>query len=397
MTIVLAVGGISTAHAAARSRGADLIHVRTHPGHSMLPASEYADTIDLTDPACTADAQLETVMSRLPTPGPDAILCLHDDSVVLGAKLAQRLQLPFASVDSAEATVDKARMRHILDGSEWGTVAHATVVDGCVVWRTPRPTGGVVLKPGHGRASIGVHILPNADVASAVVGVNPEAFDGYVVEEQKIGTEYSVESVLLSVGEWHGITEKQTRDAIEIGHLHPAPLDSDAAAAVRDAAIGAVRMLGVENGLLHTEVILDAAGTAHIVETHLRGGGDGILDLVRHSTGLDLTQLYIDDMLRILQKIPRPDDLGFASSQYSLPESSGTVLGWDGLADAKGRTGVLDVGTVPAVGDSIGGVDRSSYSRLAWAIATGPDADIAQERARSAAATVRAVLKGDSQ
>ena len=86
-----------------------------------------------------------------------------------------------------------------------------------------------------------------------------------------------------------------------------------------DAATACLEALGVDRGLLHTEVILDDAGAAHVVETHLRGGGDMILDLVRSSTGLDLTELYVRDVLEGLDDIPAATNLGFASSQFVFP------------------------------------------------------------------------------
>lgn len=388
MTFVLTVGGIADAHAVARSRGAKLIHVRTHTKHSMLPPENYAEVIDLTSISPEIVTRVTYVLERLPEQMPEAILCLHDDSVILGAHLAEHLGLPFPSISTAEATVDKARMRERLHGTHLGTVAHGTVSGGCVHWFTSRALGSVVLKPGHGRASIGVQILPDAAAVDRLVATRSAEYDGYVVEERKLGTEYSVESILTSAGEWHGVTAKMTQEAIEIGHLHPAPLDSERESTVKNVAVDTLRALGVNRGLLHTEVILDENGAAHVVETHLRGGGDGILDLVQFATGLNLTELYVDDVLGRTCEGPRPDVRGFASIQYSLPATIGTVVGWEGIEQARGVSGVTDVGVLPAVGDFIGNGPQSSYTRLAWAIATGSDPDTAQQQARVAANSV---------
>lgn len=396
MTLVLTVGGISAAHAVARARGAALIHVRTHAEHTMLATHEYLDVIDVSG-ATEVEDTIAHVVHSLPSPGPQAILCLHDDAVVFGARLADRLRLPFASVAAATASVDKARMREVLAGTPWDTVKHGTVSGGAVRWRTPRPTGPVVLKPGRGRASIGVQLLDSADDADRLVAEHVTTYGGYVVEERKLGPEFSVESVLTDAGAWHGVTAKHTRAAVEVGHVHPAPLGALEEATIVNTAAGVISALGVERGLLHTELILGEDGVVHVVETHLRGGGDGILDLVAHATGLDLTGRLVDDVLGLLQEPPRAEPRGYASSQFSFPDRSGTLAGWHSLDDARQRPGVVDVGTIREAGDQVDATAGSSYGRLAWAIATGPDPDSAVQRARSAVDAVRPRWDGDIQ
>lgn len=384
MTVVLAVGGIASAHSVALSRGAKLVHVRTHRHHTMLPLNRYSKVVDASQFSSQPLSQLRYILKELKGVRLDTILCLHDESVILGAHLAESLGLNFASVETAKATVDKVSMRSILARNGLGSVRYGVVSDGNINWATIPPEGAIVLKPSDGRASLGVQLLRNEDCVRRVIEEHPLVYEGYLVEERKIGAEYSVESVLLSVGEWHGITAKTTFEAIETGHVHPAPIDEKSAQAIRSAVVLALECLGVKNGLLHTEVILDSQGEAHIVETHLRGGGDGILDLVKLSTGMDLTGLYVDDVLNRLRSIPPNSVKKAASCQYSLPNCSGTLTGWSGLDQAKECQGVVDVGTIPSIGDLVQAEQKSSYTRLAWAIAIAGDAQLAQDRARGA-------------
>ena len=107
-----------------------------------------------------------------------------------------------------------------------------------------------------------------------------------------------------------------------------------------DAATACLEALGIDRGLFHTEVILDDDGAAHVVETHLRGGGDMILDLVRSSTGLDLAELFVRDLIEGLDDIPAATDLGFASSQFVFPVEFGVISGWDGVEEARSMPGV---------------------------------------------------------
>ncbi len=384
MTVVLAVGGISSAHSVALSRGAQLVHVRTHRHHTMLAPDQYAEVIDVSHLANRPLSQFRYALKEIAGMSFDAMLCLHDESVVLGARLAESLGLAFASINTAMATVDKALMRNVLAQDGLNSVRYGVVADGDIIWATAAPKGPVVLKPSSGRASLGVQLLPDVDSVLHIIKKHPLEYEGFLVEERKIGTEYSVESVLLSVGEWHGITSKITSGAIETGHIHPAPIDEMSAHTVRSTVIMALECLGIKSGLLHTEVIVDTHGSAHIVETHLRGGGDGILDLVALSTGINLTELYVDDVLKRLHEFPHSSLEKVACCQYSLPSCSGILTGWSGLERAKHCDGVVDVGTIPSIGDWIQPEQKSSYTRLAWAIATADDAQSAQDRALGA-------------
>jgi argininosuccinate lyase len=251
-----------------------------------------------------------------------------------------------------------------------------------------------VLKPVDGRASTGVTFHHCADELQAWLDDRPGHAEGYLAEERKHGTEFSVESLIVRSGaSWHGVTAKTTIGAVESGHLHPAPIAFVERDRIVDAAIACVEALGVDRGLLHTEVILDDAGTAHIVETHLRGGGDMILDLVRSSTGLDLVELFVRDLLEGLDEIPHADNLGYASSQFVFPVELGVISGWDGVEVARAMPGVAVVTTLLNAGDPVSPHVHSSYGRSVGALARGDDPRQACERARTAALTPTPVLE----
>ncbi|HET7665082.1 MAG TPA: hypothetical protein VFK56_03190, partial [Mycobacterium sp.] len=250
------------------------------------------------------------------------------------------------------------------------------------------------LKPVDGRASTGVTFHRSADELQEWLDSRSDEFEGYLVEERKIGREFSVESLIVRSGaSWHGVTAKTTIGAVESGHLHPAPLGVDERTRVVGAATACLAALGINRGLLHTEVILDDAGAAHIVETHLRGGGDMILDLVRSSTGLDLAELYVRDLIEGLADIPTAADLGYASSQFAFPVEFGVVSGWDGVEKARSMRGVDLVTTLLNVGEQLRPEVNSSYGRSVGAVAHAEDPQLACERARVAAATPTPILK----
>jgi biotin carboxylase len=258
----------------------------------------------------------------------------------------------------------------------------------------PEPASQLVLKPADGRASRGVSFHRSAGDLRAWLDVHPGEFDGYVVEERKRGREFSVESLIVRSGDsFHGVTAKTTVGAVETGHLHPAPLPSSERVRVVETATACIEALGIDRGLLHTEVILDDDGAAHIVETHLRGGGDMILDLVRSATGLDLVDLFVRDLIEGVERLPAPVVRRFASSQFVFPAESGVIAGWGRVDEARLLPGVETVNPLLEVGAAMSPDVRSSYGRSVGALAHAGDPRQAYARARAAALMVTPILE----
>jgi biotin carboxylase len=396
MTHLLVVGGIATVHEVARRHGAELTLVKTGTAQTMLASDAYARIVDVSDyQRDDRNSLADKVVDTLTGTRFDGMLCLHDEAVELGALIAQKLGLSFPSPEVTHRTVNKSAMRARLDATGLGTVAHGVVVNGRVEWSGPAPTSWeIVLKPVDGRASRGVTFHRSARELQVWLDERPGEFEGYVAEERKHGREFSVESLIVRSGAaWHGVTAKTTVGAVESGHLHPAPLEFEERARIVDAATACIEALGIDRGLLHTEVILDDAGAAHVVETHLRGGGDMILDLVRSSTGLDLTELFVRDLIEGLDDIPAAANLGFASSQFVFPVELGVISGWSGVEEARSMPGVDVVTTLLKAGDLVSPKVNSSYGRSVGALARADDPLEACKRARIAALTPTPVLE----
>jgi argininosuccinate lyase len=393
MTHLLVVGGIASVHGIARRFGAQLTLVKTDAAQTMLAPEQYVRVVDVSERG-DRFAMADSVIDALGSTQFDGILCLHDEAVELGALVAEKMRLSFPSPDVTHRTVNKAAMRACLDAAGLGTVAHGVVVNSEVQWRGRPPAGEIVLKPVDGRASRGVTFHHSVDELQIWIDSDPEDVEGYLAEERKFGREFSVESLIVRSGDaWHGVTAKTTTGAVESGHLHPAPLDTDLRSLVVAAATACLKALGAERGLFHTEVILDDDGVAHVVETHLRGGGDNILDLVRSSTGLDLAELYVRDVIEGLDEIPAATDLGYASSQFAFPVEYGVILGWDDVEVARSMPGVDAVTPLLRVGDLVSPAVTSSYGRSVCALAHADDPVSAFRRARTAALTPQPVVE----
>jgi argininosuccinate lyase len=395
MTHLLVVGGISSVHDIARRLGAELTLVKTDPAQTMLASDAYTRIVDVSAHEDRVAAAAEAADALAYTEF-DGMLCLHDEAVELGALIAQKLGLSFPNPEVAHRTVNKSAMRARLDSAGLGSVAHGVVVNGRVEWAGPPPKSRqIVLKPIDGRASRGVTFHRSAvELQAWLDDAQPGEFDGYLAEERKLGREFSVESLIVGSGDaWHGVTAKTTNGAVESGHLHPAPLRAEERARIVDAASACLKALGVDRGLLHTEVILDDDGEAHVVETHLRGGGDNILDLVRSSTGLDLPELYVRDLLDGLVEIPAATNRGFASSHFAFPVEIGVIAGWERIEEARSMPGVDAVTTLLGVGQRVSPHVTSSYGRSVCALAHADDPVKAYKRARAAALTPHPVVE----
>lgn len=189
---------------------------------------------------------------------------------------------------------DKAALRALLGEhgispvrSEIAATAEAVA---SAVDRLPQP---VVVKPTRLSGSRGIALIRGAaDLEEWTRRVASAGHTGpYLVEEYLQGPEFSVET--LSAGGTHhviGITAKRTTGAplfVETDHVHPAPLDAAASAAIRTLVTRVLDAAGLVFGPAHTEVILTEQGP-RVVESQTRLGGDRIPQLIETATGYDI-------------------------------------------------------------------------------------------------------------
>jgi argininosuccinate lyase len=366
------------------------------PGHAVLDSSAYRHVVRI----AAAGADPDTVAARIVADlGPnrfDAMLCMHDDAVRVGARVAALLDLPFATPATADRTVNKHLMRAAL--GKLNTVPYRfcasaeTIEDAATAMGPP-----VVVKPDSGRASRGVALLDTTDeLASYVRRVRDLGLpDGPLLVERRVrGQEFSVECLSRDGRhEWLGLTRKLTVGAIEIGHVQPGLPEDDPRCPSIFAYVGKVLdRLGIHDGLSHTEVILEEPGEregggapVHLVETHLRGGGDHILDLCRLRSGADPAARYVSGLLGGDDAdVRRSAPVGAAASRFLLPTRSGTVLAVDGLEEARRCEGVQFVEPLVGPGDRVEERVTSSYGRVAAAVAVGDTPGEAMGRAEAA-------------
>ena len=125
--------------------------------------------------------------------------------------------------------------------------------------------------------------------------------------------------------------------------MFPAALSAADAEAAEQTALGALKALGLVDGVVaHTEVKLTSAGP-RVVEVNPRPAGNRITELVRHVTGIDLAAAFVEVSLGREPDL-RSSDTGLRSAAvgFLVPETSGTLESLDGAA-LPDAPGVLEV------------------------------------------------------
>ena len=227
------------------------------------------------------------------------ITAATDKPLVMMARVAERLQLPFFSVETAEWSTDKLLMKQKFQESgipcAKGVLLH--VVEELTDLKVDYP---VIVKPRDNSGSRGVIYCTNFNEVKLAV---QEAFQytkkgSVLVEEFIDGKEYSIES-LHYTGKTHIIqyTEKITTPLpynVELGHIQPADLSAPQKAEINSIISGIAASLGFMNCASHTELKINSKGI-FVIETSPRLGGDFITShLVPLSTDVNMEEQLIN-------------------------------------------------------------------------------------------------------
>ncbi len=320
-----------------------------------------------------------------------AVLSLTEQGLLPAAQIAEALGVRGLSTETVARTRDKLAMRRWLQDAGFSTTPSEVVADAAGIREFARRYGyPLIVKPRHGQGSEHVSCFRQAeDVVSPV-----ETGDDYVAEPFLAGPEFSVEA-FSRAGEHHviAITGKLTNDDdpsnpfVEIGHVVPAPIADDEAALIADYVSRFLAVMGITDGVSHTELRLTPSGP-EVIETHTRVGGDSIPTLVRQATGYDLLDLAAQHPLEPdLAYAPASTVAGAAAIRFFTPPP-GTVVEVTGVKRLQGLPGVLTLHLPLAAGDVIPAI-HDSGSRVGYVLATAPTAEQAIDVCRQVISGVR--------
>lgn len=229
----------------------------------------------------------------------DAIVTAATDKpLVMMARVAKELDLPFYSVETAQWSTDKFLMK---ERFEQGGVPHA---QGRLISKVEEAEGLVfpmIVKPRDNSGSRGVKLCRDKKELQISIdeALENSKLDTVLVEEFIKGPEYSIESLHHDgKSEVIQFTEKKTTEFpynVELGHIQPANITDDNKQKIREIVEKIGKALNFENCPSHTELKINERGI-FVIETSPRLGGDYITStLTPLSTGVNLE----DELLKI--------------------------------------------------------------------------------------------------
>ncbi len=229
----------------------------------------------------------------------DAIVTAATDKpLVMMARVAKELNLPFYSVETAQWSTDKFQMK---ERFELGGVPHA---QGRLISNVEEAEGlvfPVIVKPRDNSGSRGVKLCRDKNELQISIdeALENSKIDTVLVEEFIEGPEYSIESLHYDgKSEVVQFTEKKTTEFpynVELGHIQPANISDENKQKIREIISKIGKTLNFENCPSHTELKINERGI-FVIETSPRLGGDYITStLTPLSTGVNLE----DELLKI--------------------------------------------------------------------------------------------------
>ncbi|GIG71594.1 ATP-grasp domain-containing protein [Phytomonospora endophytica] len=306
-------------------------------------------TVDTTDP----EALLLAIAALVEEEGGRAagVTSSSEYFIAAASTLAHRLGLPHADAEAIRACRDKVTQRTLLSRGGMPGPRFAAAATPAEAASAASHIGlPVVVKPRTGSGSIGVRIcrsLPDVEAAVSAIleadtaGLALPTQSSVLVEEYLDGLEYSVEVLDTTVV---GVTRKHLGPEphfVEIGHDFPAALDALEREAICDAALEALRVLGLGWGPAHVELRRTPDGY-RIVEVNPRLAGGMIPRVVEEACGIDMVQHVVAKAVG-RETTPRPTRARSASIRFLLAGRPGRLAEVGGVERARLVPGVTEV------------------------------------------------------
>jgi len=240
-----------------------------------------------------------------------------DKPLLMMAKVAEKLCLPFPSETAIYNTINKFELKNILVSNKIscakGVLTNLTKLNEKL--NHSDITFPVIIKPIDSSGSRGVYYCESKEELIAVYSKCTEysKYDKVLIEEYLDGPEISIE-VLVQDNNLHiiQITDKTVTPfpyTVEMGHLQPSRFHPAYGAEIYQVLNAAVKALNLNNCALHPEMKITKNGLK-IVEIGPRLGGDFITShLTPLSTGINmeeqLIKIAVGEKINIVKKANR--------------------------------------------------------------------------------------------
>ncbi len=310
-----------------------------------------------------------------------------EDDVPLLAKICKKFKLTGPGLDTAEKARNKFAMRKAFQQAGIRTPKHAVLNTDEDLEKALKEIGlPAVIKPVWGSDSEFVVKVETEEEArnvyqyekkNAVPKFNPIFIynqNSFIYEEYVEGIEVNVESITQGgVTEVIAISDKLPMKEpffIERGDLSPTRFERESRERITEAVRAAIKAVGQQNGVNHTEVKMTKDGPC-VIETAVRMGGDYLWDWTKQVWNVDL----VEQALRICVGLPTnhqraEEPLCYLIGHYFIPEYSGVVSGIRFQKDQSALEGLDTLYLPKKVGDPIL-VPPEGFDNLGWIVARG--------------------------
>ena len=375
----------------ARELGVRVVAVDRNPDAAGLAEADAGAVVDFTD--------VSAVVRVARSHGVDGVLTVSADRAVpVVAAVAEELGLPGIGTETAHAMTHKLAMRFRFADAGVAQPPFAAVRNlhegRLALERVGLPA---VLKPADSGGQRGVFRLESgADLerhlhAALAESARREAIlEGFVdgLELNGLVIARGGEPELLT------LSDRLRPPGVGFGvgwiHVYPSTLYGDTLAAAEDAAVRAVRALGLRDGIAFPQLIAAPDGRVVVVECAARIPGGQMADLAAHATGVDLVEVALRQALglAVSDELVRPARMQPLAIRFLTAEPgplpAGLVKRVGTLERVLAFPGVVQADVFLAEGETIRPV-RLDGERRGYVIAVGQTNVEALERAEAAA------------
>lgn len=301
-----------------------------NPGHALAHASSLIST---TDRAAVLDlARRERI---------DGILgYASDPAAPTAAFVAEQLGLPGNPLAAVEILTDKARLRDFQRAHDFRAPRHGRVTSlddaqdlALALGLSDGPP--LMVKPVDASGSKGVRKVRNPEqLAMAFHEAMQHARSKAVIIEacvQRAGHQIAGDGFVVG-GRlvFHALAQEHFNAALDrpvpVGESFPLLLPQSSTDAITHEVQRLITALGLRDGELNFDIMLDAQGRVHLMEMAPRAGGNGIPEVIRHATGVDLCAAAVDAALGLdLEWLEHVGVHGFWASAVFHAEQAGIL------------------------------------------------------------------------
>ncbi len=222
----------------------------------------------------------------------------------------------------------------------------------------------VIKPPESGGGGRGVSVVKNSsDILWAYTFAKPYTGDGELIVEQYIeGTELTVETFSnngkVTVLAMSDKIKPDLKTRVATRLTYPAELPDAYYKRAEALAINAVKSLGIQTGMAHTEIIITSDGVPYLIETASRGGGGHIFHtIIEEVSGFNAPVQTARILTGLPVSVGEMTHRGCVYGFFAPP--AGILESVEGLDFARHIDGVIEIELLKHIGERVGSFENS--------------------------------------